>query len=151
MLMGERFACTYEVHGDQLMLDCSPKGERIDFTINDDGSLSGGALLGVLKKSASGPAESGPPATAEPCRRRQPGVARGKEDVGRGTGSASRSPRRRAGALDQGEGRLDHGPNHGEHGRARSLSQPVSGVRGGPRPLVRHRRVGSAERDRMGG
>lgn len=83
--MGERFACTYEVEGDQLTVDCSPQGERIDFTINDDGSLSGGALLGVLTKSASGPAESGPSAAPEPG-----GAARQAPPAERKTSSAER-------------------------------------------------------------
>jgi hypothetical protein len=50
-LMGENYACTYKVKGDKLMLDCTPKGEKIDFTIHDDGSLSGSDFIGVLKKS----------------------------------------------------------------------------------------------------
>jgi hypothetical protein len=64
-LFGERFACTYKVKGDQLLLDCAPKGEKIDFTIHGDGSLSGGALLGVLKKSSVGPSDHGTPDAAE--------------------------------------------------------------------------------------
>ncbi len=50
-LMGETFPCTYKVKGEKLLLDCTPKGEKIDFTIHDDGSLTGGPLMGVLKKS----------------------------------------------------------------------------------------------------
>jgi hypothetical protein len=50
-LMGENYACTYKVKGEKLMLDCTPKGEKIDFTIHDDGSLCGSDFIGVLKKS----------------------------------------------------------------------------------------------------
>jgi hypothetical protein len=49
-MMGESMACTYQVNGDKLMLDCSPKGEKVDFTIHDDGSLTGPSFIGVLKK-----------------------------------------------------------------------------------------------------
>ena len=50
-MMGEDYACTYQVNGQKLAVDCSPKGEKIDFTIHDDGSLTGPSFLGVLKKS----------------------------------------------------------------------------------------------------
>jgi hypothetical protein len=50
-LMGENHACTYKVKGDKLMLDCTPKGEKVDFTIHDDGSLSGPGFIGNLRKS----------------------------------------------------------------------------------------------------
>ena len=50
-MMGEDYACTYKVNGDKLQLDCSPKGEKVDFTIHDDGSLTGPSFIGVLKKS----------------------------------------------------------------------------------------------------
>jgi hypothetical protein len=50
-LIGESYACTYKVKGDKLMLDCTPKGENIEFTIHDDGSLTGPGFFGVLKKS----------------------------------------------------------------------------------------------------
>ena len=49
-MMGEDVACTYKVNGDKLQLDCSPKGEKVDFTIHDDGSLTGPSFIGVLKK-----------------------------------------------------------------------------------------------------
>jgi hypothetical protein len=49
-MSGEDFACTYKVNGDKLALDCSPKGEKLDFTIHDDGSLTGPGLVGILKK-----------------------------------------------------------------------------------------------------
>ena len=52
-LMGENYPCSYKVKGQTLALDCSPKGQKIDFTIHDDGSLSGpsGSFVGVLQKS----------------------------------------------------------------------------------------------------
>jgi hypothetical protein len=50
-LMGEDHPCTYKMKSAKLMLDCTPKGEKIDFTIHDDGSLSGPGFIGVLKKS----------------------------------------------------------------------------------------------------
>ena len=49
-MSGEDFACTYKVNGDKLALDCTPKGEKLDFTIHDDGSLTGPGLVGILKK-----------------------------------------------------------------------------------------------------
>jgi hypothetical protein len=49
-MSGEDFACTYKVNGDKVALDCSPKGEKLDFTIHDDGSLNGPGLVGILKK-----------------------------------------------------------------------------------------------------
>ena len=49
-IMGESMACTYQVNGDKLMLDCTPKGEKVDFTIHDDGSLTGPSFIGVLTK-----------------------------------------------------------------------------------------------------
>jgi len=50
-LMGETESCTYKVNGDKVMLDCSPKGEKVDFTIHDDGSLTGPGFIGSMKKS----------------------------------------------------------------------------------------------------
>lgn len=50
-LMGETNPCTYKVNGDQLLLDC--KQNKMDFTIHDDGSLSGPGLIGSMKKSKS--------------------------------------------------------------------------------------------------
>jgi hypothetical protein len=50
-MMGEDYECSYQVNGDKLLLDCSPKGEKVDFTIHDDGSLTGPSFVGVLKKS----------------------------------------------------------------------------------------------------
>lgn len=49
-MSGEDFACTYRVTGDKVALDCSPKGEKLDFTIHDDGTLTGPGLVGILKK-----------------------------------------------------------------------------------------------------
>jgi hypothetical protein len=49
-MAGEDLVCTYQVNGNKLMVDCSPKGEKIDFTIHDDGSLTGPDALGILKK-----------------------------------------------------------------------------------------------------
>ena|SRR5438477_2714494 len=50
-MMGDNVACTYQVNGDKLMLDCTPKGEKVEFTIHDDGSLTGPGFIGILKKS----------------------------------------------------------------------------------------------------
>jgi hypothetical protein len=52
-MMGENMACTYQVNGDKLMLDCTPKGEKVEFTIHDDGSLTGPGFIGIMKKSKS--------------------------------------------------------------------------------------------------
>ena len=49
-MSGEDFPCNYKVNGDKLALDCSPKGEKLDFTIHDDGTLTGPGLVGILKK-----------------------------------------------------------------------------------------------------
>jgi hypothetical protein len=50
-IMGDNNACTYQVNGDKLMLDCTPKGEKVEFTIHDDGSLTGPGFIGIMKKS----------------------------------------------------------------------------------------------------
>ena len=50
-MMGDDYACTFKVNGDKLQVDCSPKGEKVDFTIHDDGSLTGPSFIGVLKKA----------------------------------------------------------------------------------------------------
>ncbi|MEY2606819.1 MAG: hypothetical protein QOH31_4652 [Verrucomicrobiota bacterium] len=50
-MMGDDYPCIYKVNGDKVSVDCSPKGEKIDFTIHDDGSLTGPSFIGVLKKS----------------------------------------------------------------------------------------------------
>ena len=51
-LMGESMPCTYSVKGEKLMLDCTPKGEKVDFVIHGDGSISGPGFIGSMKKSA---------------------------------------------------------------------------------------------------
>ena len=50
-MMGESMPCTYKVKGDKLNLDCRPNGETMDFTIHDDGSLTGPGFIGAMKKS----------------------------------------------------------------------------------------------------
>jgi len=50
-MMGENMPCSYQVNGDKLTLDCTPKGEKVDFTIHDDGSLTGPGFIGIMKKS----------------------------------------------------------------------------------------------------
>jgi hypothetical protein len=44
--------CKYNVKGEKLALDCTPKGEKVDFVIHGDGSLSGPGFIGSMKKSA---------------------------------------------------------------------------------------------------
>jgi hypothetical protein len=51
-LMGESMPCKYNVKGEKLALDCTPKGEKVDFVIHGDGSLSGPGFIGSMKKSA---------------------------------------------------------------------------------------------------
>ena len=50
-MMGETLPCNYKVKGDKINLDCSPKGDKVDFTVHDDGSLSGPGFIGAMKKS----------------------------------------------------------------------------------------------------
>lgn len=50
-MMGETIPCTYKVSGDKVNLDCAPKGEKVDFMIHDDGSLTGPSFIGSMKKS----------------------------------------------------------------------------------------------------
>jgi hypothetical protein len=50
-MMGETVPCTYKVSGDKVNLDCTPKGEKVDFMIHDDGSLTGPSFIGSMKKS----------------------------------------------------------------------------------------------------
>lgn len=50
-MMGESLPCTYKVKDDKLLLDCTPKGERVDFLIHGDGSFSGPGFIGNMKKS----------------------------------------------------------------------------------------------------
>lgn len=51
-MMGESLPCTYKVKDNKVMLDCTPKGEKVDFMIHDDGSLAGPGFVGAMKKSA---------------------------------------------------------------------------------------------------
>jgi len=51
-MMGESMPCTYKVKDNKVMLDCTPKGEKVDFMIHDDGSLTGPSFIGSMKKSA---------------------------------------------------------------------------------------------------
>jgi hypothetical protein len=50
-MMGETLPCNYKTKGDKINLDCSPKGEKVDFTVHDDGSLTGPGFIGAMKKS----------------------------------------------------------------------------------------------------
>ena len=50
-LMGESMPCTYKVKDDKLSLDCTPQGEKVDFVIHGDGSISGPGFIGSMKKS----------------------------------------------------------------------------------------------------
>ena len=50
-LMGESMPCKYNVKEDKLVLDCTPQGEKVDFVIHGDGSLSGPGFIGNMKKS----------------------------------------------------------------------------------------------------
>jgi len=50
-MMGESMPCTYKVKDDKLLLDCTPKGEKVDFIIHGDGSISGPGFIGNMKKS----------------------------------------------------------------------------------------------------
>ncbi|HTL61420.1 MAG TPA: hypothetical protein VL261_07210 [Nitrospira sp.] len=50
-LMGESMPCKYNVKEEKLVLDCTPQGERVDFVIHGDGSLSGPGFIGNMKKS----------------------------------------------------------------------------------------------------
>ena len=52
-MMGESLPYTYKVSGNKVNLDCTPKGEKVDFMIHDDGSLTGPGFVGAMKKSAS--------------------------------------------------------------------------------------------------
>ena len=50
-LMGESMPCSYKVKDEKLLLDCTPQGEKVDFVIHGDGSLSGPGFIGSMKKS----------------------------------------------------------------------------------------------------
>jgi len=48
-LMGESHECTYAVDGQAIHLNCN--GDKSDFRLNEDGSLTGPGFIGVLTKS----------------------------------------------------------------------------------------------------
>src|SRR5438874_7926746 len=50
-MMGESLPCTYKASDDKIKLDCTPKGDKVDFMIHDDGSLTGPGFIGSMKKS----------------------------------------------------------------------------------------------------
>ena len=50
-MMGETIPCSYKVKDNKVQLDCTPKGEKVDFMIHDDGSLTGPGFIGNMKKS----------------------------------------------------------------------------------------------------
>ena len=50
-MMGESMPCTYKANDDKVLLDCTPKGEKVDFIIHGDGSLTGPGFIGNMKKS----------------------------------------------------------------------------------------------------
>jgi len=50
-LMGESMPCMYTVKDEKLLLDCTPQGEKVDFVIHGDGSISGPGFIGNMKKS----------------------------------------------------------------------------------------------------
>ncbi|HKY71499.1 MAG TPA: hypothetical protein VJL88_06225 [Nitrospira sp.] len=50
-LMGESMPCKYNVKDEKLVLDCTPQGEKVDFVIHGDGSISGPGFIGSMKKS----------------------------------------------------------------------------------------------------
>ena len=50
-MMGESMACTYKANDDKVLLDCTPKGEKVDFIIHGDGSIYGPGFIGSMKKS----------------------------------------------------------------------------------------------------
>jgi hypothetical protein len=50
-MMGESMPCVYKTTNDKVLLDCTPKGEKVDFIIHGDGSISGPGFIGNMKKS----------------------------------------------------------------------------------------------------
>ena len=50
-MMGESMPCTYKANDDKVLLDCTPKEEKVDFIIHGDGSLTGPGFIGNMKKS----------------------------------------------------------------------------------------------------
>jgi hypothetical protein len=52
-MMGESLPCIYKVKEDKLLLDCTPKGEKVDFLIYGDGAVSGPGFIGNMKRPNS--------------------------------------------------------------------------------------------------
>lgn len=50
-MMGESMPCTYKTKDDKLLLDCTAQGEKVDFILHGDGSISGPGFIGNMKKS----------------------------------------------------------------------------------------------------
>ena len=50
-MMGESMPCTYRTTDDKVLLDCTPKGEKVDFIIHGDRSITGPGFIGNMKKS----------------------------------------------------------------------------------------------------
>ncbi len=50
-MMGQTSDCTYSVNGKQITLDCN--GDKSDYRLNEDGSLTGPGFIGVLRKAKS--------------------------------------------------------------------------------------------------
>ncbi len=50
-MMGETKTGTYKVDGNRLTLDL--QGDKLEFMINEDGSLNGPGFIGAMKKSRS--------------------------------------------------------------------------------------------------
>ena len=50
-MMGETKTGTYKVDGNRLTLDL--QGDKLEFMINEDGSLNGPGFIGAMKKSKS--------------------------------------------------------------------------------------------------
>jgi hypothetical protein len=48
-MMGESRECTYALNDQTIHLNCS--GDKSDFRLNEDGSLTGPGFIGVLTKS----------------------------------------------------------------------------------------------------
>src|SRR5206468_2408786 len=50
-MMGETVPCNYKAKGDKINLDCSPKGEKDDFTVHNNGSLTETGFIETMKTS----------------------------------------------------------------------------------------------------
>ena len=48
---GDSRPCTYSVSGDQVAVTCKEDREKLNFTVHQDGSLSGQGFMPVLRKS----------------------------------------------------------------------------------------------------